>query len=87
MGTMITRHAVRDYGAWRPVFDAHIPAQMAAGLTNGRVYRSAEDPNDILILFDMPDRRRAEEFSRADDLRTTMQNAGVVGQPEFRFAD
>src|SRR3712207_1667019 len=87
MGTMITRHAIRDYGAWRPVFDAHVPAQAAAGLTNGRVYRSAEDPNDILILFDMADRRRAEEFCRSGDLRATMESAGVVGQPEHRFAD
>jgi hypothetical protein len=51
------------------------------------VFRSAEDPNDILILFDMADRRRAEEFGRSDDLRTAMQNSGVVGQPEIRFTD
>jgi len=87
MGIMITRHTVRDYNAWRPVYDAHSPTRAAAGLTNGRVYRSAEDPNDILLLFDMADRQRAEEFTRSDDLRTTMQNAGVVGQPEIRFAD
>ena len=63
MGAMIVRHSVHDYGAWRPVYDAHEAARTAAGLTNGRVYRSAEDPNDA------------------------MQRAGVVGQPEIRFAD
>ena len=87
MAAMIVRHSVRDYGAWRPAYDAHEAARTAAGLTNGRVYRSAEDPNDILILFDMADRRRAEEFGRSDDLRTAMQNSGVVGQPEIQFAD
>ena len=87
MGAMIVRHSVRDYGAWRLAYDAHKTARTAAGLTNGRVYRSAEDPNDILLLFDMADRQTAEEFGRSDDLRTTMQNAGVVGQPEIRFAD
>ena len=60
MGAMIVRHSVRNYGAWRPVYDAHEAARTAAGLTNGRVFRSAEDPNDILLLFDMADRRRAE---------------------------
>jgi hypothetical protein len=87
MGAMIVRHSVRDYGAWRPVYDAHEAARTAAGLTNGRVYRSAEDPNDILLLFDMVDRRRAEAFAASDDLRSAMQNAGVVGTPEMRFAD
>jgi hypothetical protein len=38
-------------------------------------------------VFDMADRRRAEEFGRSDDLREAMQRAGVVGQPEIRFAD
>ena len=88
MGVMIVHHIVRDYGAWRLAYDAHEAARAAAGLTNGRVvYRSAEEPTDILLLLDMADRQRAEEFGRSDDLRTTMQNAGVVGQPEIRFAD
>src|SRR5215212_11752333 len=49
MGVMIVHHSVRDYAAWRPAYDAHDTARRAAGLTNGRVFRSAEDPNDILI--------------------------------------
>jgi hypothetical protein len=80
---MIVRHSVRDYGAWRPVYDGHEAVRTAAGLTNGRVYRSAKDLNDIVILFDMADRRRAEEFGRSDDLREAMQRTGVVGQPDF----
>jgi hypothetical protein len=87
MGAMIVRHSVHDYGAWRPVYDAHEAARTAAGLTNGRVFRSAEDPNDILLLFDTADRRRAEEFGRSGDLKEAMRRAGVVGQPEIRFAD
>ena len=87
MGAMIVRHSVRDYGAWRPVDDGHEAARTAAGLTNGRVFRSAEDPNDLLLLFEMADRRRAEEFAASDDLRTTMQRASVVGPPEIRYAE
>jgi hypothetical protein len=87
MGAMIVRHPVRDYAAWRPVYDAHEAARTAAGLTNGRVFRSTEDPNDILLLFDMADRLRAEEFAASDDLRKAMQGAGVVGTPDIRFAD
>jgi hypothetical protein len=87
MGAMIVRHPVRDYAAWRPVYDAHKAARTAAGLTNGRVFRSTEDPNDILILHDTADRRRAEEFGRSDDLGEAMRRAGVVGQAEIRFAN
>jgi hypothetical protein len=87
MGVMIVHHAVRDYAAWRPAYDAHEAARRAAGLTNGRVFRSTEDPNDILILFDTSDRRRAEEFGGSEDLKSAMQNSGVIGQPKLRFAD
>jgi hypothetical protein len=87
MGVMIVHHSVRDYAAWRPAYDAHEAARRAAGLTNGRVFRSTEDPNDILILFDTSDRRRAEEFGGSEDLKSAMQNSGVIGQPKIRFAD
>jgi hypothetical protein len=87
MGVMIVHHFVRDYAAWRPAYDAHEAARRAAGLTNGRVFRSTEDPNDILILFDTSDRRRAEEFGGSEDLKSAMQNSGVIGQPKILFAD
>ena len=87
MAVLIIRHSVRDNAAWRPVYDAHEAARTAAGLTNGRVFRSTEDPNDILILFDTSDRRRAEEFGGSEDLKSAMQNSGVIGQPKIRFAD
>ena len=87
MGVMIVHHSVRDYAGWRPAYDAHEAARTAAGLTNGRVFRSTEDPNDILILFDTSDRRRAEEFGGSEDLKSAMQNSGVIGQPKILFAD
>ena len=38
MGVMIVRHSIRDYEAWRPVYDAHETARRAVGLTSGRIY-------------------------------------------------
>ena len=43
-------HKVKDYAAWRKGYDDHEKARHAEGVTNGRVFRSAEDPNDVLIL-------------------------------------
>jgi hypothetical protein len=87
MGAMIVRHSVRDYGPWRAAFDAHEPARTAAGLTNGRVYRSAEDPNELVLLFDAADRRRAEKFGASSELKETMQRAGVVGEVELHYVE
>ena len=42
MGMLIIRHKVKDYGKWRPMFDEHSLMQKAAGLSNPRVFRSAD---------------------------------------------
>ena len=47
MAMMIIRHRVRNFEAWRPAYDAHESARKAADLTNGQVFRSADDPDDL----------------------------------------
>lgn len=87
MAMMIIHHRVQDYEAWRPVYDAHEPARLAAGLTNGRVFRSTDEPDDIVILFDMANRGKAEALLSTEDMKTTMQRAGVQGRPDIRFIE
>ncbi len=65
MALMVIHHKVRDYAAWRPAYDAHEPSRAGAGITNGRVYRKTEDPNDLVILFDIADVARARAWARA----------------------
>ena len=48
-------HKVKDYAEWRIVYDGHEKSRVLAGITNGRVFRSAEDPNDLVILQDVAD--------------------------------
>lgn len=50
MASLMVQHKVRDYAAWRPGYDAHEPSRVGAGITNGRVYRKAEDPNDLVLI-------------------------------------
>ncbi len=52
MGMLIIRHKVKDYDQWRPMFDKHSLMQQAAGLSNPRVFRSADDKSEIVVVFD-----------------------------------
>jgi hypothetical protein len=36
-------------------------------------------------MFEIADRQRAEAFGASEDLRSTMQSAGVVGKPEISY--
>jgi len=64
MGMLIIRHKVKDYGEWRPMFDKHSLMQQAAGLSNPRVFRSADDKSEIVVVFDTKDTKRAKDFAR-----------------------
>ena len=79
-------HKVTDYTAWRKGYDAHEQSRRSAGLTNGRVFRSAEDPNDVVVLQDVTDVAKARTWVGSEDLKAAMQKSGVIGSPTIRFA-
>ncbi len=79
-------HKVKDYPTWRKGYDEHEKSRVAAGVTNGKVFRGAEDPNDVLILQDVADMGKARAWLTGEDLKAAMHKAGVVGQPSFHFS-
>ena len=88
MGMMIIRHKVRDYGQWRPIFDAHAEMQKAAGLSNPRVYHSADsNKSEIVVVFDTDDTRKAKEFAASTDLKEVMAKSGVLDAPTIYFLE
>src|SRR6478752_10863167 len=87
MGMLIVRHKVKDYGKWRPVFDRHAGAQKSAGLTNPRVFRSSDDKNEVVILFDTDGTKKAKDFVASPNLKETMAKAGVMDRPTVFFLE
>ena len=59
---------------------------MSAGMTNGKVFRSADDPNEVVVLQDVADVPKARTWFGSDDLKAAMQKSGVKGSPSIRFA-
>ena len=87
MASMFVRHRVADYAKWKPVFDEHETVRRERGFTVHSLHHAAGDANDIIIAFRVNDLDRARQFANSEDLRTTMQRAGVEGPPEFWFAE
>jgi hypothetical protein len=82
---MVIRHTVSDFPAWKIAYEAHGQARTAAGLTEKHLLQDADNSNQVMIIFEADDLKRAEEFSNSDDLRETMQKAGVLGKPDIYF--
>jgi hypothetical protein len=77
---------VKDYAAWRTNYDGREKGRLSAGITNGRVFRSAEDPNDVVILQDVADVAKARSWLGSDEMKAALQKSGVVGTPNIRFS-
>jgi hypothetical protein len=77
---------VKDYATWRTAYDGNEKSRVSAGITNGRVFRNAEDQNDVVILQDVADMAKARTWFGSDDQKAAMQKSGVVGSPNVRFA-
>ncbi|MCP4779922.1 MAG: cyclase [Hyphomicrobium sp.] len=86
MVTLFGRHPVADYKAWRKVFDEFYPTRKRVGVIREVVYRSADDPNDITMLFDFATIEEARAFPNNDELRAAMHMAGSIGAPTIWFA-
>jgi len=78
---LIVRHTVRDYAAWKPVFDEHESVRAKYGLLSHTIYHTTEDPNDLTLEFQIESRERAEGLLVDPSLAEAMERGGVIGEP------
>ena len=78
---------VKDYNTWRTGYDGREKSRVSAGITNGRVFRNAQDPNDVVILQDVADVSKARSWLASEDTKAAMQKSGVIGSQTIRFAE
>jgi len=77
---------VKDFNAWRTSYNGNEKNRVSAGITNGRVFRSPDDPNDVVILQDVANFSKARTWLSSPEMKTVMEKSGVVGSPSIRFA-
>jgi quinol monooxygenase YgiN len=83
--TLAIRHHVRDYAAWRKVYDEVEPLRAQHGCTAQRVMRLPDDGNDLFVTHDFPSAERADGFAHDPALQEAMGRAGVDGPPRIEI--
>lgn len=84
-GTLIVRHPVSDYDAWRVVYEEVGTLRDQHGCTAERVLRLPTDANDLLVIHEFPTVERAQAFADDPALGAAMQRAGVAGPPRIEI--
>jgi heme-degrading monooxygenase HmoA len=82
---VLIRHKVADFAKWKPVYDGHLPGRQKAGLKEVHLLRNNDNPNEVILLFSAEDLEKAKAFAASDDVRQTMQKAGVSDKPDVYF--
>jgi heme-degrading monooxygenase HmoA len=86
MSYVMVTHKVADYARWKPIFDADWANREIAGSQGGQLWRSADDPNEVVMLFEW-DLEQARQYSQREEVRAKMQEAGVLDPPDFYFLE
>ena len=77
---------VKDFNTWQTSYNGNEKNRASAGITKSKVFRSADDQNDVVILQDVTDVARARAWYGSSEMKSVMEKSGVVGSPNIRFA-
>jgi quinol monooxygenase YgiN len=85
MASMLIQHQVKDYAAWKKVFDSVSDLRKSSGELSAQIYRDAGDPNKLTVMNKWNSVANAQKFAQSPELRAAMEKAGVVGAPNVFF--
>ena len=88
MALVISRCRVRDFAKWKSVFGSPegTAARKAAGMKSMRVFRSAEDANDITVLLEFASVAKARKYFEDKAFLEKQPGAHVI-EIWFRFLE
>jgi hypothetical protein len=87
MAHLFIKHKVKDYPAWKKVFDGFIENRKAGGEKSYQILHPDNDPNNLLAIFEWDSLENARQFAGSSGLKNAMSNAGVIEQPEIYFLE
>ena len=87
MAYMLVRHNVKDYEAWKSVFDSKRDLRKRYGEESYQILRDEKSPNELVALFGWDSLDNARKYADSPELKEAMQRAGVTGKPEILFLE
>ena len=80
MPYILARDRFEEYAQWRRVWDDGAAARRAAGLKSAQLFRSADAPNEILVLCEVESVPQEIEYLRSQSSRGRRAQAGVEAE-------
>jgi hypothetical protein len=87
MAYMFVRHKVKDYEAWKSVFDSVSDLRRRNGEKAYQILRQDNGSSEIFAMFKWDSMDNARKYASSPELKAAMERAGVVGKPDIYFLE
>lgn len=74
----VISHQVKDYAAWRRVFDAQAAMRTAHGHTSAEVFQDPADANRITVISRFKSMAAMQGFIASRELKDAMAEGGIL---------
>ena len=85
MASLLVQHKVKDFTAWKKVFDSSAGLRASNGELSAQIFRDASDPNQLTIINKWNSLANAQKFAHSPKLKAAMEKAGLAGPPTIYF--
>jgi len=87
MHYVLVRHKVEDYNKWREIYDGNMENRKDNGSKGAHVLRSADNPHEVVILFEWDDLNKARSFFESQDFKGKVKSAGIPDELDIYFLE
>jgi uncharacterized protein (DUF1330 family) len=87
MAAVIVQHHVEDFDRWLPVYKEHGEVRRAHGGTGHQIFRTAGDPNDLVVVNEFDSLEGATAFMQDPSLQEVMAKAAINSEPKIWVCD
>jgi quinol monooxygenase YgiN len=82
---VIARLQVTDFDTWYAEYQQMHPTRASYGERGHDLYRDADDPNVVVVVFAWDDLANARRYFEGDELAASVSRARAAGAPEVRY--
>ena len=87
MAYVFIRHNVKDYDAWKSVFDSVSDLRERNGERSYQILRQDDGSSSVFALFEWDNLDNARKYAASPELKAAMERAGVTSKPEIFFLE
>lgn len=84
---MMVRTKVKDFTAWKSIFDQHSEARRQNGSKGGFFFQNADNPNETIFLLEWDNLDNARRFAGDHTVQNVLAQAGLTDRPEVYFLE